>query len=277
MRKLISADLYRLLRNKIFWIELVAVLGVAIWIVFANYAPEYQASENRLYLDDVFFNFFQLLGIFLATGVSLIVGAEYGDGAIRNKLVVGHTRLQIYGAQLVSTLVSTALVLTVYGISTGVFGYILFRETKISLTQFWVLAACSCLLALAQTALYTALSMNIVSKAIAPAVTILLSCAMLLFANSLYSQLQEPERTYEDITITMDGVEFGEEIDNPAYVEGTLRTVMEGILDVLPEGQIIQIQAEETEHVAYWPVLSVVYFTFVTGVGYGCFRKKDVN
>lgn len=277
MRKLISADLYRLFRNKIFWIELIAVFGFGVWIVLANYSPEYQASENPLYIEDVFFNLFQLLGVFLAAGVSLLVGAEYGDGAIRNKLVVGHARLQIYGAQLVTTLLSTALVLVVHGISTGLLCMLLFGKTKIDLVQFFCLVGCSCLIALVQTALYTALSMNISSKAVSPVVTILLACAMLLCGNSIYNQLQEPERTYDGITITMDGVEFGEEIDNPAYVDGSLRTVLEVALDLLPEGQIIQIQAKETAHMAYWAPFGVVFFILTTGIGYECFRKKDIN
>lgn len=277
MRKLLRADLYRLLRNKIFHLEIIVTLVLSVWIVLANYSTDLQATENRLYLEDVFFNMYQIFGMLLATAVSLLVGNEYSDGTIRNKLVVGHTRWAIYMAQLLTNLVATTLALLVHSISSGLLGYALFGSLQISIEQFLTMVACNVLIAWGQTTLYTALSMDISAKAIPSVVAILLSWGMLLCANMVYNQLREPETTYESITITENGVDFGEVVENPAYIDGALRTAYEWVLDLLPEGQLLQIQTGETERMAHWPPLEVVYFVVTTGVGYVCFRKKDIR
>ena len=47
-------------------------------------------------LETAFFQFAMLMGVVTAVVVSMNVGTEYGDGTIRNKLVLGLSRTQIY-------------------------------------------------------------------------------------------------------------------------------------------------------------------------------------
>ena len=45
---------------------------------------------------------------------------------------------------------------------------------------------------------------------------------------------------YSDVVITVEnGVQFGDLIENPAYIDGMQRTVYELIADILPTGQVI--------------------------------------
>ena len=47
---------------------------------------------------------------------------------------------------------------------------------------------------------------------------------------------------YSDVIITAEnGVQFGDLIENPAYIDGMQRTVYELIADILPTGQVIQM------------------------------------
>lgn len=100
MRNLLAANFHALFKSRVFWITLAATALVSAYVVSANYNAEVQASENPIYLNDVFFTVYQFIGVILAAVTSLIIGVEYSDGTIRNKLVVGHRRSEVYLAAL---------------------------------------------------------------------------------------------------------------------------------------------------------------------------------
>ena len=53
-------------------------------------------------IDGQLFTFAMFIGIVLSTFCGLFLGIEYGDGTIRNKVVVGHKRSSIYLANLIT-------------------------------------------------------------------------------------------------------------------------------------------------------------------------------
>lgn len=277
MRKLLSANFHALVKNRIFWIELVGMALFSGYVIFANYSPEVQASASPLFLDDVFFNVYQLMGVVLAASVSLIVGTEYSDGTIRNKLVVGHTRSALYFSVLLTQLLAVLAVLLVHGVVSFTLGYILLGPCQMSAEQFLLVLGLAVLNTLAFAALFVAVSMNCSNKAAAAVAALLLALALTLGANTIGNKLLEPETTYDGITITMDGVEFGEEIPNPAYVTPEKRPVYEFFYDLLPIGQIIQIQQGDFDRMARWPAFAVLFFLLSTVGGYRLFRKKDIK
>ena len=54
------------------------------------------------------------MGLVAAILTSMFIGSEYSDGTIRNKLVVGHSRMRIYLANLI--VCSVACVLIFFGL-----------------------------------------------------------------------------------------------------------------------------------------------------------------
>ena len=59
------------------------------------------------------------MGLVAAILTSMFIGSEYSDGTIRNKLVVGHSRMRIYLANLIVCSVACVLIFLAY--ITGVF------------------------------------------------------------------------------------------------------------------------------------------------------------
>lgn len=277
MRKLLSANLRALAHSQIFWIELIGTVLFSGYVVFANYSPEIQASASPLFVDDVFFNVYQLIGVMLAASISLIVGAEYSDGTIRNKLVVGHTRLSIYLSILLTQLLATLPVLAGHGVVSYALGRVLLGPCQMSAEQFLLALLFSVLNTLAFSAFFVAISMNCSNKAAASVAALLLVLAMTLGANTLGTKLLEPEMTYDGVTITADGVKFGEEIKNPAYVPPEQRPVYEFFYDLLPIGQSIQIQQGDFARMARWPAFTTLFFLLSTVGGYVLFRRKDIK
>lgn len=284
MRKLLSADSRHLIKNKLFWLELISCAIFSAWIMFANYSPKIQESTYPMYLENTFFNMYQLLCIVFASAISLIAGTEYSDGIIRNKLIVGHTRTEIYFSILLTNVWASIAVITTHGIVSYGTGYFLFGAFQISAAQILAAILCALLANLVFTTLFVAIALNCSNKSVTAVVSILSSLVIIFVANYAGQKLSEPEMIHEGITITDNAiqhiqyVQYGSEmVPNPDYVTGTLRNVYEFIYNLLPTGQLMQIQSLEFAHWQYMSVLSVFLFAVITIVGYKLFAKKDIK
>lgn len=124
MRKLLSANLFRLRTSRILFVELIAMclLGVIEVIVAAIQHRIHQDYGTSIPLDSIFFGFALFIGIFIAVFCSLHIGSEYSDGTLRNKIVSGHLRRNIYLSNLISNIVAAFLLCADYLIVATVLG-----------------------------------------------------------------------------------------------------------------------------------------------------------
>lgn len=136
---------------------------------------------------------------------------------------------------------------------------------------------CALLTAFVFSALFVAIAMNCPNKAITAVVSLLLVLGLVYLSSAIGNALTEPEMTYDSITITMDGVQFGEEIQNPAHVDGFNRMLYEFVYDLLPTGQLIQMYCQDFSRCARWPMFSMVIFVLITAIGFLAFRKRDIR
>lgn len=277
MRKLLSANINALLKSKIFYLEIIFCALFSAWIVFVNYSPKIQATQDCLYLDDVFFTMYQILSIVLAVVISLTIGTEYSDGTIRNKLVVGHTRFDIYFSMLLTNLFSTVLALVIHGVVTYAVGSILLGAFQMKPSTFIMALLCAILSIFVFTSLFVAIGMNCSSKAVTAVASILVVLLIIYISSLVGNKLLESEMTYDGIVVSADGVQFGDLIENPAYVSGMARSVCECLYDLLPSGQIMQIAFMDFTRCSRWPVFSILLFIAIVLVGFSMFRKKDIK
>lgn len=88
---------------------------------YGVYSASNIASEacEEVVLDGCLFEGLPLMGLVSAIFTSLFIGSEYSDGTIRNKLVVGHSRMRIYLANLIVCSIASILISLAY--TAGVF------------------------------------------------------------------------------------------------------------------------------------------------------------
>lgn len=277
MSKLFYAIFFRIIKDKFFWISAIFCSAFSVWIMIANYSSEVQNSADCLHLENVFFIMSQILGFVLSIFISLNVGTEYSDGTLRNKIIVGATRFEIYFSTLISGVLATLFFTGLYMSFGYAVGYFLFDTFSISLSQVAMLSVCSTLANVVYTALFVSVAMNVSNKAVTSITSLTLFCVVFTVSSFISSKLSAPETTYSGVTITQNGVEYGDIISNPNYVSGTARRVYEFLYNILPSGQILQIISLETSNQKYWIVLSVLLFCAITFCGYGAFSKKDIK
>ena len=275
MRKLLSADLYRLKRDKVFWICFLGMLLYTVLGMLGNCGQALRDTASFTYTLDMFYFIYNLpIGLLIAVFVSMFLGAEYGDGTIRNKLIVGHTRRDIYLANLVTNMVGGSLLLLA-GLIGGLCGIPFMGTWKMGrMALVFILASAMCVAAYA--AVFTLVGMLCSNKAVAAVLSILLFLGLMMIAVTLYYSLAEPE-VVNGLIITAEGMQMGDPSANPRYLTGLKREIYQFALDVLPTGQCIQMEELTAVHPVRMMVSSLVIAVGTTVCGIWAFGKKDLK
>ena len=275
MRKLLAASFSRLWKEKIFWF---VFLIMSIGSVCFNWIGYNEINNPQIYVEDMIFCMLPMSGFVFALFISMRLGTEFEEHTIRNKLVVGYNRTQIYFAEYITCMVASIILLGIMLLFATVFGLLLSLELQSGWMEIVFLLFCCVLIASVFSAMFVGISMNVGAKATSLVVSIVFLFAILLLASFCINALAEEPMAYSNITITVeDGVQFGDIIENPAYVDGTQRTVYELIADILPTGQTIQLHNLDFERAARWPVFSLMMLVIATVAGYIPFRKRDIR
>ncbi len=279
MIKLLSANFLRLKKSILFWSCIILMLLLGAGFTLQRYWEQVAYAEfgQLSYLDEVLFRHGLLIGIVAAVFVPMFFGMEYSDGAIRNKMVVGHSRLSIYFANLITAVVSSLAFCAAYILAVLALGVPLLNGIRLTLAQCALFMLGTLALAAAFSALYTFVAMLCTRKA-ASAVVCILGVFLLLFAGIyINSRLNAPEFLRE-YSIAHDGQVVEEEPEpNPQYVRGTEREVYQFLYDFLPGCQSIQYGDMSAENPALLAAYSLVIFAASTGTGAALFRRKDLK
>lgn len=289
MRNLLSAEFSRLRKSRIFWAELAWVVIWNVFMLVSSYRTYlgYGTAEEPM-LESFLFEVMPMFGILAAVFSGLFLGTEYSDGTLRNKLVVGNSRIRIYLTNVIVAVaagfaLNLAGFLTCFAVGVPMFGWPVFPAEQVA-----VCILLAFLLVAAFFALSTMVVMLIASKANAAVCGIVLSIALIFAGSYLDNVLSEPEYYREGpVMMFEDGKPVlkdpsEELVENPHYIGGTQRVIYEYLRDLLPTGQAIRLshvadEGEESMNVVRMALLSVLFAAAVTGAGAAAFRRKDLK
>jgi hypothetical protein len=227
-------------------------------------------------LDYYYFKTPPYCGLILAVAIAKFIGTDYDDGTIRNKCIIGHTRTEIYLANLLTCGLCSTLLFVAWAVG-GLAGIPYFGLWSVGLAGYFQIMLLELLAFLAMTAFLVCIAQFITNRS-ANVITVFAAMAVLLLGSYFYNALCEPETYMDGYTINWDGtVDFGEEVANPAYIAGTMRVVYRAILNVLPTGQQIWIADEIVTQPVLMGICSLLVIVVCSGVGPLLFRKKDLK
>jgi len=273
-----------MLKKFVFWILLICMFAYGV------YSASNAASEARagFALDGCVFEFAPFMGLVAAIFISLFVGSEYSDGTIRNKLVVGHSRMRIYLANLIVCSIACMLISLAY-----VAGIIMVGSSKDGelLTETSIITMClicSIFVSVAFTSIMTMLAMLNTNKAGNVVVSMILALVLLVSSSYIYQRLGEPEMYDNYVSVNEVGIPTQvEQLPNPLYIDGTPRTVLEVVNDLLPSGQAMQladafdasgITNKNIENAPYrWMGYSMLIIVLTSGCGIILFKRKEIR
>ncbi len=228
--KLLRANLLRLRQSKLFWGTLAFMAGYALWNIWER------TQLGSATVDGILFDYCLAAGIVSALFSGLFLGTEYGEGTLRNKLMVGHTRFSVYLANLLTTTaVAILYALTYLAVTLGL-GSPLLGPPTLPWGRAFSLFLSSLATLAAFCAIYTAVGMLCSRKAVAAVVCLVGAFALFGVMSGVDDQLSVPKYAIAG--------EQGEAllVENPnhSYVNEVMRPVYQLLDNALPFGQALQ-------------------------------------
>lgn len=282
MVNLLSAGFLRLRRSRSFWVCLGIMAGAGVFEAAAGWwaMMDFRASglpDAVITLDSRYFIFPFLSGILMSAFCALFVGAEYSDGAIRNKLMAGYSRGTVYLSNLILCVTAGVLLCLGYIAAVLAVGFPLLGPLHTPMPLILWYTCCSAATTAALTALFTMLAMLCQNKAVTAVTCIFLAYFLLFLGIYLNSRLEEPE-VYPPHEYIQDGqIVMAEAHPNPSYVRGAKRAAYQFFYD-LPGCQVVQLAASiDSGAPPRLPLFSLAVILLSTGAGVALFRKKDLK
>lgn len=292
MSKLLSANLARLWKNKVFWMGMMMMAMTAAGICIDHYRWMREVGDGYS-LDSFLFGYALLAGIAASVVSSLFLGTEYSDGTIRNKIIAGHTKGTVYLANLITVFLSIFFLCLAYIAAACLLGVPLLGMLVLNGKFILLLCLNSVMIIAAYSAIYTMISMLVSNRAFSSVIYVFLTFSLLILAVNIDSQLREPEfwEGWEGTRIVYSEDPLGtvpektEELKgyNPNYLQrGTKRQIYEFLYDFIPFGQALQTAelydiATDYKEPWYLSLYSLLIVVAATGSGIYFFQRKDLN
>lgn len=274
MIKLLDAGFTRLRKNKLFWLLIVFSIGFALFMIYTQYRDMKKYGEV-IEVEQLMLNYSTIVGIVIAIFTSLFLGVEYSDGAIRNKISIGHKRTNIYLSNLIIVTITSMFSYILFLIVISIIGIPLFGGITIEFSKLLMLLGCIFVTVIAYSSIFVFIAMMFSNKTITAITTIMLVFGMIFYSLMVFDRLSQPE--YIDTMIMKDGVQEITNTKNNHYLEGEKRKLFQLSIDIMPAGQMFQIVGRTVPNLKVLPIYSLGIILVFTGAGLVLFKKKELK
>lgn len=247
MSKLLSANFNRLLINRAFWMSIILMVcaqGICCFLMLRN---------EGVPMDVVLFMSLLCISVLVAIFYSLFLGTEYSDGTIRNKLIVGHKRSNIYLASLITGIIAVTIIFLSEVLTGSIIGILFYSAPQNSIGQIVLAGVIGWLACISFVSIFNLVGMLSSSKA-----TTAIICMLIAFV-SLFSGLY---------TLQL--------LSKPSLV-GVKREIYQILFEINPSGQILQTMSIDI--ISPWKLAtySLLLSFILTSLGLCIFYKKELK
>ena len=272
MLKLLRAGFFRLKKDSIFWLFLFLTIGAALFTLANSYF-----GTSEVTIDSLVNRYIMYAGLLIAIFVSIFVGKEYSEGIIRNKIIVGHSRISIYISKLIICITATLLCEFVYIIIVLLIGIPLFGTLQMPMAQFWMSILNTVLIIIAFCSIYHFIAMICKEITVSTTISIVLFIAMFI-AQSSFGLTASRDEYITHTSYTEDGTRYivNKEPDPNYPGEAKVKTAR-AIYLFIPEGQAMEIGINDAEYLYQMPKYSVTLIIVINALGMCLFSKKELK
>lgn len=279
MYKLLNAGFFRLRKNKMFWGILIITLCMACFFI-NNRMDNLENGIEQLLLDHI-----GTIGIFISIFTSLFVGLEYANGTIRNKIVVGHSRIKIYLSNLIISITVGIIIEFTYMFFVLIVGLLMKGSLQIPISQLIMILVNIVMIIITYSSIFTSITLLCNDITMATVIGIILVLVMFVIDGALSLTANAEEFTY--LTTYNNGIETKEITGiNPNYPGETKKRIAQTILSIIPIGQtniivnsvtnqiIFKHKAVDTTVLLHYSMCSAIIIN-ITGIYF--FNKKELK
>lgn len=276
MYRLLDAGIIRVKKNKVFFGCIIVSLGIAIFMLVTNYL-DYINYDVQIKTSELVSNYLPMIGIFIAIFTSLFVGTEYSDGTIRNKIIAGHSKINIYLSNFIISVIIAILFQVIWLIAVLIIAVPLFGKPIVELNQLVIICFDSIMFIIAYSAIFNFISVLSCNKTMSAVSSILLFFIMLGVIVASVNIIQTPPTVQQGGLDPDTGEISFEEVENPKYPSDAQKAFYQTIVDILPMGQAFSLGAGLDTNLYMLPVYSMALIIIFNGAGAYLFNKKDIN
>lgn len=270
MIKLLKAGFFRLKKDVIFWLFIFLTIGMAGFTLF-----RYLSNEGA-YLDKILNEFIMYIGLFIAIFVSIFVGKEYGQGIIRNKIIVGHSRVSIFLSNLIISIVVSLLCELIYLIIVFLIGIPLFGQMQMSFSQFAIVLLNTALVIISFCSIYNFITMICSEITISISICIILFVAMFV-AQAALGFTAHASKYIENAFYDKGNKYIISQEPNPNYPGDEKVKQARMLYLFIPQGQAMEIESGNLEYSAQMAISSIILICVVNIAGVCIFSKKELK
>lgn len=280
MNKLLKANFSRAKKDMVFKISLLFTVLYAILTVIAGWRSM-EINDVQIPMDSLFLNsfgvsgFVAVPGIVLAAFCSMFIGTEFSDGTLRNKLIVGHRRREIYLANFLTCALSGIFFNLVYLLTASMIGIPLFGGFQLETGTLLLLMADGMLAIIAYAAFFNMLTMMLQNKTVCVCLALITVMASMFLCFYLMRRLEGPPMV--EVYQMAGGQTTTETVPNKQYIAGSARKAVQFIIDFLPSGQSLQLSGQSAPHLKLMPLYSAVIIFLTNAFGMLLFGRKDIR
>lgn len=278
MYKLLNANFYRLIKNKIFWLSVIATLIMACVLFYIL-----DLSNG---IETILFKHIGASGIFISIFTSLFVGLEYANGTIRNKIIVGHSRTKIYLSNLIISVIVGIILETIYMITVLVVGIPICGGLQIPISQFIIILLNTIMIIITYSSIFNCITLLCSEITMSTIIGIILILIMFVMAEMVSITATSEEYKYS-ITRDEQGKITKEIIGlNPDYPGKTKKKIAQTFLYIMPNGQSDLITENVKEQLMFneepYDTSSLLWYSFgtiivINAIGMYFFYKKELK
>ena len=280
MSKLLSANFCRLRKDTVFKVALLFTIIYAVITIAAGWRSM-DINDIQIPMDALFLNSFGVSGFVAVPGIvmaafcSMFIGTEFSDGTMRNKLIVGHRRKEIYLANFFTCALCGIFFNLVYLALVSLIGIPLFGGFQLETGTLLLLMADGWLAIIAYAAIFNLLSMALQNKTVCVCLALITVMASMFLCFYLMKRLEGPPMI--EVYQMVDGQTTTETVPNKQYIAGGARKILQFIIDFLPSGQALQLSGQSATHLKLMPLYAAVIILITNVSGLFLFGKKDLR
>ena len=276
MINLLKANFYKMKKSKAILIAALLSAIVAVYYIKDNYNI-YHDSLELVNINSMIFNYLPVFGIIVSILISTILGFDYSYGSTKNKIIAGHSRINIYLSNLFSIYIVNLLVYSVYFFIICISGIVLFKNLTFNL-EFIINILIILLIILSYVSISTFIVMIISNEIVSPVINVINAFFLILISFVLLSALSELKYIHSD-----DGYYFSDEgqkvadTENPMYIKGIKRDIYKLTVNILPTGEAFQ-KSRAMNTKSYIIIFFSSYLVVaINTLGIYLFSSKELN
>lgn len=277
MIKLLDANFNKLKKDKVFIGLTIFTIGFSLFIIFNQYNDMIKYNEI---IDtwELLPIYVLIIGVVTSVFASIFIGTDYSDGTIRNKIIIGHKRRDIYISNFFIVSLVTIFLQILFMILVALIGIPLFGGLSLSLGTLLLVLLDIIMIDIFYSAIFTFIAMICSNKTVISIISILLAFGLLLASSVITEVLQAPEYINSAKITNSDTGDFKMvEEKNPRYPSETQKKVYTTALNFLPSGQAFKITGIVDGNIEFLSIYSLCMTIIISTIGLVIFNKKELK